>query len=638
MPEGPIGRSELVGQSGVGAMTITRHGVSVIIAGLDHWFQGDETDDRTRYEVRDLRLEMALGVSRLLLPPSAEQRTTVPVLRFPQWHFCPNCRLLHRSSSRSDRYVYCPKCNSQSVLNNPATARKAVRMEQVPIVTACPLGHLQDFPWREWVHRSADPTCQMEMHLSKSGGFGLAAQTIRCGCKKKRSLAGVIGGSEESNLTRKLAAAENAPEGSEATPFRCRGLKPWLGDFGEGEHADHCTESLFATLRSSHDVYMQDQRSSIFLPEEQDIARAINELMALLASPEVGSVVDMAGDVGLDPVRALRAKYQAQVESFTDEALQRALSQAQGMNENDPEEPWQQSFRGKEFFALATDTPFPSAETRAKNDAPIFLVVNPVPPTSYGSELAKRFKLVNLVPKLRETRVLAGFNRINSDAATETAARKRLLWAGKPGDWLPAYVVFGEGIFIQFASDALAEWKQRNPAALQTRIDILSENVTAHNLEKRIGSSVRPEIVLVHTFSHILINRLVYECGYQTASLKERIFCSPDGAQVGLLIYTADGDSDGTLGGLVRMGRADRLPRVIQRALEGARWCSSDPVCRDVGGVSGQGPDSCNLAACHACAMVPETTCELGNRLLDRAMLVGSPADPDLGFFPIQVL
>ena len=101
----------------------------------------------------------------------------------------------------------------------------------------------------------------------------------------------------------------------------------------------------------------------------------------------------------------------------------------------------------------------------------------------------------------------------------------------------------------------------------------------------------------------------------------------------GLLIYTAAGDSEGTMGGLVRMARPDNLRQVFSAALSNARWCSTDPVCMEVGR-KGQGPDSCNLAACHGCALLPETSCEEFNRFLDRGLVIGTFDVPDLGFFP----
>jgi hypothetical protein len=142
-----------------------------------------------------------------------------------------------------------------------------------------------------------------------------------------------------------------------------------------------------------------------------------------------------------------------------------------------------------------------------------------------------------------------------------------------------------------------------------------------------------PRFVLLHTFSHVMINQLVYECGYGSAALRERIYYGTgDSAMSGVLIYTAAGDSEGTLGGLVAMGEPGRLERVIAQAIDRAKWCSSDPVCAES---RGQGPGNCNLAACHACALLPETSCEEQNRLLDRAALLGMPGCPDFGYFRV---
>ena len=53
----------------------------------------------------------------------------------------------------------------------------------------------------------------------------------------------------------------------------------------------------------------------------------------------------------------------------------------------------------------------------------------------------------------------------------------------------------------------------------------------------------------------------------------------------------------------------------------------------EMGTSGGQGPDSCNLAACHNCALVPETACERFNRYLDRALVTGSLDNSGAGFF-----
>lgn len=98
----------------------------------------------------------------------------------------------------------------------------------------------------------------------------------------------------------------------------------------------------------------------------------------------------------------------------------------------------------------------------------------------------------------------------------------------------------------------------------------------------------------------------------------------------GIFIYTASGDSEGTLGGLVRQGREDAFPRILKKAIANAQTCSNDPVCIMS---RGQGRESLNLAACHACGLLPETCCEERNAFLDRGLIVGTYENKELGFW-----
>lgn len=637
MSEGPIRRGDLVSASGVGAMTITRSGTSVIVAGLDHWFKEGESfcaeNSENEFCIRDLRLEMRLGVSHFRLPPSKDGGRRIPVLRFPEWHFCPFCRMLMQSSTLGTGRVQCPECSPAGT-----ALRRRSYMEQVPIVAVCSKGHLQDFPWREWVHRSASVRCTKKMRLTKSGGFGLAAQRITCECGENRSLQGVLGGADESdsNLSKALTApALSSDRTGSPEKFLCQGKKPWLGSFGRGEH---CTEPLRASLRTSSNIYFPNTPSSLYLPEQQSARQFFSELVATWNAVGASTVAEIASAIGADPVEALRAQYGAELNEITDLDLRRALAFAGNLQDNDPIDFWRQSMRGKEFTTLSSCTMYPSKSVRDDDDTPSFLVIDPTDLDEYGIHLRTRFARVNLVPKLRETRVLSGFSRVTSGGTAPRDEQKRLMWAKTVKDWLPAYVALGEGFFVQFDSAAIEEWKQSQKSAIAQRLAVLLRNGAFAKTRQSVDVKNAAQFVMMHTFAHIVMNRLVYECGYQTAALRERLYCSPDGKELGVLIYTAAGDSDGTMGGLVRMGMADRLPLVIQRALEGAQWCSSDPVCRDVGGRNGQGPSSCNLAACHSCAMVPETACEEFNRLLDRGLLVGNPDEPNLGFFPNNIL
>jgi Domain of unknown function (DUF1998) len=210
-----------------------------------------------------------------------------------------------------------------------------------------------------------------------------------------------------------------------------------------------------------------------------------------------------------------------------------------------------------------------------------------------------------------------------------------LLWREEPAEsWLPAYLVFGEGLFFEFREALISEWEQR-PDVIARVSGLDARYRTLQRNRRQPIEAIVPRFVLLHTLAHLLMNRLTFECGYSSAALRERLFVSanPKAPMAGILIYTAAGDAEGTLGGLVRMGQPGYLEPLFRRALEAASWCSADPVCLEMGQRGGQGPDSCNLAACHGCALVPETACERFNRFLDRACVIGDIEKPQLGFF-----
>ncbi len=203
--------------------------------------------------------------------------------------------------------------------------------------------------------------------------------------------------------------------------------------------------------------------------------------------------------------------------------------------------------------------------------------------------------------------------------------------------WLPAIEVFGEGIYLELREDRVRQWQDDNQAWLRTR---LSDQFVTRLAD--VFQTLPPLVaadrawasryLLVHSLAHVLINQFVFECGYSTASLRERLYVSADAnaPMAGILIYTAAGDSEGTLGGLVRLGRQERLGPVVRRALSRASWCSADPVCSE--NLGGQGSRLANLAACHACVLLPETSCETVNQGLDRAMIVGTAATREPGW------
>lgn len=642
MSPGSVRRAQLVSPFGVGAMSVLVNGVSVVTAGLDHWFDSsaDGALDLSEYEEFDWRLQARLGVAQFRLPPDwrtiapgdkspTNVKLTVPVLRFPGWSFCPYCKRLQRSPLTMQELVRCPDPS-----HDQSSRRKPV-MSQVPFVAICSAGHLDDFPFTEWVHQDADPSCDGVLRLVSRGGGSLEGQVIMCGydskrkrdpslgCGKERSLRGIMGtqtgaSGESTVLTETLT--------SDISTFGCTGARPWLGNFAES-----CQLSMRGALRAAGNVYFPKVESSIYLPRAEGAVSM--ELHDLISQPRATGVLNTLHQVvGSQTSGAqLRAALDPEVfQSFSDEDLLAAFldrfgpdSQPAGdhaavVDTGSLIEPEQWRFPE---FEMIRETP---------NDA---LLMGSDPGVHPG--LQPFFSRVRRVEVLRETRALRGFTRVQ-DGLLELDAGKaqlRRTTLAAEHDWLPAYVVKGEGIYFELNPERLRKWE--NSQLVVDRASLIEAHYGAARARRGLGSrQVSPRMVLLHTFSHLLMNQLIFECGYSSASLRERLYASTaaDTPMAGFLIYTAAGDSEGTMGGLVRMADPDLLHDVVAESLAAARWCSTDPVCMDAG-AKGQGPDSCNLAACHGCCLVPETSCEEFNRFLDRGLVVGTLSGQDIGYF-----
>ena len=231
---------------------------------------------------------------------------------------------------------------------------------------------------------------------------------------------------------------------------------------------------------------------------------------------------------------------------------------------------------------------------------------------------------VVLVKRLREIMALEGFRRISPEPSSTSRGMSPL--SKEKLDWLPGIELLGEGFFIKLNQSAVDEWVKR----VGDRYNRMEERLEKSNVK---CESLLPQYVLLHTLSHVLIRQLAMECGYTTSSINERIYSTykADNRKMsGILLYTSSSDSDGSLGGLVRRGRPENLKVTMDEALSSATWCSSDPLCVES---HEQGYKSLNYAACHACLLLPETSCEMRNCLLDRVSLMGTPDDSKLGFF-----
>lgn len=241
------------------------------------------------------------------------------------------------------------------------------------------------------------------------------------------------------------------------------------------------------------------------------------------------------------------------------------------------------------------------------------------------------FKKINRVTKLRETTALEGFRRLSrtsDNAQIDVSTRNYdLMYHKKIPDsqkWLPAYTVFGEGIFIQLNLEQIEQWESNEK--VQAYFERFKERIKRQPY-KLAEIVLAPRNIMIHTLAHFLIEEIANISGYNTASIRERMYLNPN--QAAVLIYTSAGDMEGTFGGLVRLGRKNKFFPLLDKAIANSQWCSSDPVCTELGFYQGQGIDNVNGAACYNCCYLPETSCEIGNMYLDRTLL----SHPEIGFF-----
>jgi hypothetical protein len=309
--------------------------------------------------------------------------------------------------------------------------------------------------------------------------------------------------------------------------------------------------------------------------------------------------------------------------SYTDDEVWAAIEQRRSGGQHGQGDP--EDLKSPEWEVLSR----PRSAQESRN----FRLREVAPPMGYE----RYFDKVVLAERLREVRAMVGFTRIESsrdfDTPFEIPKEKIARISRQNPTWVPATETRGEGIFLQFSESAVSAWERR---VVQREAEFLAAHKqwrNMHGLEPPETGYPGIRYVLLHSFAHALLRQLTVECGYTAASMSERIYCgeTDDGeAMAGVLIYTSAPDSEGTLGGLCVLGEPNRLSEHIGHALERARLCASDPLCAEHEVTGGR---SLHGAACHACSFLPETSCERGNKYLDRSVLVETVETPDFAFF-----
>lgn len=599
---GDVCPSQLLQTYGVGAIIDLPH-LSALIMGLDEW---DTTKTEEVPEERLLRaVQSVLGsqVKQLLSPPAGEAvqhpfdpaaKIGVPVAAFPRWLVCPRCHLLAPVESglfqlKPNQFQPDRTCYRHHICTKQPIALPSRFM------IACEAGHLDDFPFKHFLH--GDAHCNGDLRMIEVGVTGEPSDiVIKCSCGKQRPMAEAFTSDEERVYY----------------PV-CRGRRPHLRDFEKKP----CPHQARTILLAASNTWFPLVFSSLSLPTAVDALGQLVELhWTTLEAAE--SAAEIAVYRKLPQLKEYVSDYS------NEEIWQKVEQKKRGEQNAEPARPG--DLKTPEWEVLSNPASVPTTEDFEVSVAPL--------PEGYEQTIQQ----VVLVQRLREVRALTGFTRIESlsDYAEEEklpADHIMRLSRSEPR-WVPAAEVRGEGLFLQFREEAVQHWQEQHARRQHNALfrDAHYRWRKARNIAMPEANYPGLRYVLLHTFAHALMRQLSLECGYAAASIRERIYAKDpedeDGPMAGILLYTAAADSEGTLGGLVYQGK--ELGYHIGGALEEMERCASDPLCAEHIRLE---DGTLHGAACHACLFMPETSCERGNRYLDRSLLVRTIEQDALAFF-----
>lgn len=599
-------RSQTVTTFGVGSIVDLTSG-SVMVCGIEKWPQ------KACVYLSDPRLQEKLHAPFFLMPPDKEDSNEgIPAVRFPLWMRCRKCNYIRpieaKSEAEKERPTWRKKWeNAKRPLGDfdmqPRCDTCLIPLIPSRFVVACRKGHINDFPFIEWVHGEQICTAPDLKYLKRGSTASLSGITIKCeNCPKKRHMG--------DSFSKEVLASVS----------KCKGGKPWAGVWESS-----CGEELTTLQRGATNIHYSIVRSSILIPPYS--TESVN---GMIRSTRIWERYESGLGVIEDTPEGLKemAKWIAEEIGRDFDEVHEAVLELTGKSEAKAG-----GDRSEEEYRLQEFNAFLGNYEKGSCDERDFMIEN----SPLEEDTVPGIRNLVLVKKLRETRIQTAFTRINPLSSEEEgeAEEERVIPVPVSSDrskrWLPGYEVRGEGLFLELSPTTLERWSKI--PSVKARSAILEKRFAKRPDAFGTVKTLSPEFILLHTLSHLLIRQLSFECGYSSSSLRERVYCSSPGSRkkmYGVLIYTAEGDSDGTMGGLVSQGKEDNFQRVFYDAIRGAQWCSSDPLCIEC---EGQGFNAMSMGACHACTMLPETSCESMNRYLDRALLIGTMDDPSLGFF-----
>lgn len=595
-PHGQIRRSQIITTFGPGSMLdLPNH--SVLVGGLDNW--RGVADEIVELRLLDkLRRLLEVPDLKMFAPPPDHGDPNLPptgveVWQFPEWFITQDVQNEDSNDGalRSRLLVH-----RNNIVRGKFIDRNKKRQHVVPIrfVRACRLGHIGDIDWYSFVHtEEKDADCRRQLWIDELGTSGdIAEIRIRCECGAMRLLSEAVGYD-----SRALG--------------HCDGARPWLGRHSP----ESCIEPNRLLIRTASNAYFAQKMSVISLPgRDETVSKAVDHVWQFLE--EVESVDDVRYE-------RKKARVRPVLEGISDSEIWNEIRSRRGEGEQ-----LSKSVKQAELETLM------ASKDELGNDKPDGdFYARALPRDKWNAPWMNKLARVVLVHRLREVVAQVGFTRFEAaapDFEGELDIGVRRAELARETTWVPAIENRGEGIFLQFDAEAVKSWAESKAVVDYGRGLIRGFEVWKN--EHRSTNRQFPGLpyVMLHSFAHLLVTSISLECGYPASSIRERIYSSSH-VGYGILLYTGSPDAEGTLGGLIEVGR--RIQNHVKAALDYAALCSNDPVCAAHQPENPHERRFLHGAACHGCVLIAETSCEMSNEFLDRTLVVPTLEQRGAEFF-----
>jgi len=610
---GQIRSSEIITTYGPGAIFNGKQGLSVMILGLDAWPESKEQPENTsKFKILHNKfLEDVCDKDHFRMPLNSEKITAgIPCIPFPSWGYCSFCKLMSRIEGKPDEKTGEYPCKYCLKKYNRQNKILAARM-----ILICKFGHVKEFPWIEWAHSQRQNRITKEIYQEAGlcdkpivkwyfgkGGTTLSAYTVSCQCGKKRSMAG---STDQETLENILLPDQDNP--GKFMDLHCDGNTPWLHKTSLCPPKNVVSRKKIM-LKGNHvrasNMYFPMIISALQIPRFQNpIQKIITKNKSIIENYIYEE----------ESFEQIATKKIFSNSGFSIEKIQGELEYRYNEKVSD-----EKDIKNKEFNDLIRND---SKSISKNNEISITDVV-------VHDEIKKYVSRLKKIDRLTMISALKSFTRNqppNPFDENSSSNQKRLCKLNRNHkiDWIPGVETHGEGLFFSLDEDMLKKWEN----IASSRCNSLIESFDEYNSARGWEGNLSTRYILLHTLSHILIRELAYTAGYGESSIRERIYCEKD--TNGILLYTASNSSEGSLGGIVKNAETEDFYRLLKGAIKKSAVCSRDPLCIESETHEGPAHTKTNGSACYACSLLPETSCENFNQLLDRKII----SDKSIGFF-----